>query len=357
MSSSATTSARAQTAIAAAGAVYVLAWIAGLLMAPAAPDPTASDGVVNSFFAENQAATLLQALTVHGVAGIALAVLVLSLARCLAGDRDDGTRIVFLVTGLGAAAVSLAQLAIEIALNRHVAGSGSAGTTASLFHAVNVADTVKLALLGIAIAAATRLAARAAALPRWLRTLGYVLIIGGLASIVDSDALTGLLTASLFLLLFGRAPSASSARDTSAARPDAPLLPTTDETRINRRAPALRVRASRRSRARARDEWPAGQAGHRPLGRLGLCQLAVEARHRASRPQWLDCRRSSQPRSGTQSSRTLWSARPRPRNRRGRSYKAFLGLYLTFKGFNMASPAFDGRRDTYGDADRAIAGS
>jgi glucan phosphoethanolaminetransferase (alkaline phosphatase superfamily) len=206
LSSSATTSARAQTAIAAAGAVYVLAWIAGLLMAPAAPDPAASDAVVNSFFAENQAATLLQALTVHGVAGIALAVLVLSLARYLAGGRDDGTRTVFLVTGLGAAAVSLAQLAIEIALNRHVAGSGSASTTASLFHAINVADTVKLALLGIAIAAATRLAARAAAFPRWLRPLGYVLasvlIIGGLAFIVDSDALTGLLTAALFLLLF-----------------------------------------------------------------------------------------------------------------------------------------------------------
>jgi hypothetical protein len=47
----------------------------------------------------------------------------------------------------------------------------------------------------------------------------------------------------------------------------------------------------------------------------------------------------------------------RPRYRRGRSCKAFRGLYLTFEGFNMASPVFDGRRDTEGDADPAIAGS
>jgi hypothetical protein len=30
---------------------------------------------------------------------------------------------------------------------------------------------------------------------------------------------------------------------------------------------------------------------------------------------------------------------------------------FTLKGFNMASPVFDGRRDTDGDADPAIAGS
>jgi hypothetical protein len=38
-------------------------------------------------------------------------------------------------------------------------------------------------------------------------------------------------------------------------------------------------------------------------------------------------------------------------------WEAFLGLYLTLKGFNMASPVFDGRRDTEGDANPAIASS
>jgi len=34
-----------------------------------------------------------------------------------------------------------------------------------------------------------------------------------------------------------------------------------------------------------------------------------------------------------------------------------LGLYLTFKGFNMSSPAFDERRDMDGNASPAIAAS
>jgi hypothetical protein len=94
---------------------------------------------------------------------------------------------------------------MEIALNRHVASNGGASTTASLFHAVNVADTVKLVLLGGAIADATRLAAAAGAFPTWLRALGLVLlpilVIGGLAFVIDSGALSAVLTVSLFLLL------------------------------------------------------------------------------------------------------------------------------------------------------------
>ena len=38
-------------------------------------------------------------------------------------------------------------------------------------------------------------------------------------------------------------------------------------------------------------------------------------------------------------------------------WEAFLGLSLTFKGFNMAPLVFDGRRDTEGDANPAIASS
>jgi hypothetical protein len=38
-------------------------------------------------------------------------------------------------------------------------------------------------------------------------------------------------------------------------------------------------------------------------------------------------------------------------------WEAFLGLYLIFKGFNMASSVFDGRRDTEGDANPAAASS
>jgi len=93
---------------------------------------------------------------------------------------------------------------MEIALNRAADGD-QVPASAALFHAVNVADTVKLVLLAVAIAAATRLASAARALPGWVRGLGYalapVLVIGGAAFVVDSDALSAVLAASLVLLL------------------------------------------------------------------------------------------------------------------------------------------------------------
>lgn len=78
-------------------------------------------------------------------------------------------------------------------------------TSATLFHAVNIADTVKLVLLAVAIAAATRLAANARRFPRGLSVLGHalalLLVIGGAAFVVTSDALNAVLAASLVLLL------------------------------------------------------------------------------------------------------------------------------------------------------------
>ena len=191
--------------LAGAGGVYVAAWLVGLLVAPAAPSATASDADIHAFFVAHHAATLWQALLVHGIAGLALAVFVVCLARLLGPPRASMARTLLLAAGLGAAAVSLVQFGLEIALNRHVAGDGDAGGTAALFHAVNLADTVKLILLGVAIAAAARLAAAAGAWPRWLCALGLallpILIIGGMAFVIDSGVLTAVLTASLLLLL------------------------------------------------------------------------------------------------------------------------------------------------------------
>ena len=107
-------------------------------------------------------------------------------------------------TVVGAGAVSLVQCALEIGLNR-AANGGHASTSAALFHTVNVADTVKLVLLAVAIVAATQLAASARTFTRSLVGLGYalapILIIGGAAFVVTSDLLSAVLAASLLLLL------------------------------------------------------------------------------------------------------------------------------------------------------------
>jgi hypothetical protein len=196
--------ARRRGPLAVSGAVYVVAWLLGLATAPSAPDSDAGDAAIQSFYSGRGGATLLQATLVHAVAGVALAVFVVALARRLASDAPSRERSVLLAAGLGAAAVSLVQYGMEIALNR-AAHAGHVSASATLFHAVNVADTMKLVLLAVAIAAATRLAARTAASPRRLLALGHaltpLLVLGGAAFIVTSDALAAVLALSLIVLL------------------------------------------------------------------------------------------------------------------------------------------------------------
>src|SRR4051794_5428723 len=158
---------------------------------------------IQRFYTDNGPAALLQATLVHGIAGVALAVFAVTLARRLTLLTGRPATLVA-AAGLAAAAVSLLQYAMEIALNRASDG-GHVGANATLFHAVNLADTVKLVLLAVAIAAATRMAAAALAFPRWLRGLGYalaaILVVGGAAFVVTSDALSAVLALSLVLLL------------------------------------------------------------------------------------------------------------------------------------------------------------
>src|SRR3954470_22902387 len=60
-----------QRALPVAGGVYVLAWLGGLLVPPATPG-TADAGSVHAFFSAHADAFVLQALLVHGLAGLAL---------------------------------------------------------------------------------------------------------------------------------------------------------------------------------------------------------------------------------------------------------------------------------------------
>ena len=123
-------------------------------------------------------------MLVHGVAGLAFAAFVLALAGSVLVPRSGSARSLLLGAGLAAAAVSLVQVGLEVAINRHVTINSSASTTASLFHAVNVADTGKLVLLRLAIAAATLAMEESGAVHGWVRGLGYallpILVIGGL---------------------------------------------------------------------------------------------------------------------------------------------------------------------------------
>jgi hypothetical protein len=185
-----------------AGATYVSAWVAGLLLAPSAPAPDAAASQVHAYYAESASAIVVQASLVHGLAGLALGVLALTVPAATAASTP--ARRLVTGTGLAAALVSLLQLAFAVVATRDV-GHTAAPTSQALFHAINVADTVKLVLLAVFVAAVTSSARRVDMAPRWVQVVALVLAVllplGGGAFLVDSAVLTAMLYTSLPLLL------------------------------------------------------------------------------------------------------------------------------------------------------------
>lgn len=196
-----TTSARGRW-ISVAGAIYVTAWVVGLVVAPETPAATAPAAEVHAYYAANGTQILVQSSLIHGVAAVAIAALALLVPAATGASPRLGKLIV--VFGLGASVVSLLQVAFAVA-GVVTAGSQSVDTSARLFDALNLADTIKLILLAGFAAAVTTAATRAGMTRGWTRWLTLALVVtlpvGGMAFLVDSPVLMATLYASLPLLL------------------------------------------------------------------------------------------------------------------------------------------------------------
>ncbi|MGY1775335.1 hypothetical protein ACI8AV_05710 [Geodermatophilus sp. SYSU D00804] len=190
---------RSPNAPAVAAAAYVLSWIAGLLLAPAAPERDAPPAEIAGFYADSGPAVVSSALLVHGTAGLALAGLTIGLAR-VTGVRG-GLRRAVVGIGITAAALSLLQFALAVTA---VVGEHAATTSRTLLLAIDFVDVLKIALLAAFAAVATTAAARAGAAARWLQVTAAVLVLlllVGSAALVGVDALVPVLEISLLLLL------------------------------------------------------------------------------------------------------------------------------------------------------------
>lgn len=157
---------------------------------------------IQAYYVGHTGGIVVQSLLVHGLAGIALAVLALGFARVLSAEGPSARWV--RGTGLAAALVSLLQVVLAL-IACSVADTAPPSTSAALFTAVNDADTAKLLLLASFAATVTYAGARAGVVPGWLRVLGYLLVpllvLGGLAFLVDSRVLYLLLEISLVVLL------------------------------------------------------------------------------------------------------------------------------------------------------------
>ena len=186
---------------AAAAGAYVGAWLVGLALAPAAPAPDAAAADIARHYLDNAPGVLASSALVHGAAGVALAVFATSLAQSV--RAHGGLRRAVTGTGIAASILSLAQVAIAASATA-VADSDGESTT-NLFHALNLVDVLKIALLASFVLVATTATGRARRLPRWLRllaaTLAPTLIVGSAALVAPSPVLSAALAASLIGLL------------------------------------------------------------------------------------------------------------------------------------------------------------
>jgi len=147
-----------------AASALLVALAAGAVIAPSAPSPLSHRLRVHEYFVAHHEAALNQSLFVHGVAGVALAVLVVALWRGFVHRR------LFLVAGLAAAAASFAQLFIVFRIEHHIESGVGVRQTDLLFDALNRTGALKLGLLAIALAAATSF------LPRRLRWAAWTVV-------------------------------------------------------------------------------------------------------------------------------------------------------------------------------------
>ncbi len=190
------------------GFVFVLVWLAGLIIAPSSPGANASIVEVSSYYRSHQQSQLVQTFLVDGVAGIALLAFTAGLHSLFqrSGLETQILSNILFGAGLAAASISLIQAALGEALaNRGLLAIGNSDTIFAIFVLLNAADTFKLLALSLLIAAAVVLTFRAGILPRWLGWVGVVLsvtlILGGLSFVLSSSALYMLLYAALPLLL------------------------------------------------------------------------------------------------------------------------------------------------------------
>lgn len=190
---------------AAAGLVYVIAWVIGLLISPSSPAPTASTGEITTYLVGNRGAVMIQTYLIDGVAAVALIVFAADL-RSVVRRFDEGVwPSVLIGAAVAAASVSLVLGIFGQVLANHIAATGDAGAIRALLQLDTEADTYKLLPLGAFVAATSIVVLRTGALTRWIGCAGGVLapvlVIVGWSFPLNGSILTTALAVSLVGLL------------------------------------------------------------------------------------------------------------------------------------------------------------
>ncbi|MGI8483978.1 MAG: hypothetical protein ACR2OU_06920 [Thermomicrobiales bacterium] len=199
-----------KTVTVAAAILYTVVWIVGLFVPVPALSVHSSHLKTWDKYAGNTTA-LIQALLVHGLAAILLAIVALSTARAVAQSTDErGTsRSRWIVgSGLVSAALSLIQFVIEASLVVGILGVNKSNAH-DFWLAVNRLDGIKMFALAALVAAFAGIDAKSHVnvqfLPSWIRIVNVLtaiaLILSGIGYALMNAPLMLAAWASLPLLL------------------------------------------------------------------------------------------------------------------------------------------------------------
>jgi hypothetical protein len=178
-----------------AGFTYVAAWVVGLTALGVGPAADASNAEITRYFADHRALSTIQSLLIHGVAALALLVVLVAVKR--AGRATTAAH----AAGLAAVGLSLLQCGLDV--YRSLVATGS--TTATLVHAIDRIDGLKMFAFAVMIAASLRVFRSTGMIGRTMAVVGgaavAALVVSGAAYTLHVVGLLASGELSLLLLL------------------------------------------------------------------------------------------------------------------------------------------------------------
>jgi hypothetical protein len=188
-----------------AGIGYTVAWVLSFVVGAPMPSVAASGDQVVAAYAGRDWPTIVNLVLSEGIAAVALAAVMLLVARAARRAGAGRAGLAVAVCGVAAAAVSWAELVMAGWLQFGPVASGHGGAARTLYSAVWRIDGAKLFVLAAMAVALAVLSLTSAVLPRWLAPLGLLLavslVIAGLGLVLLANALSVAVLVSGILLL------------------------------------------------------------------------------------------------------------------------------------------------------------
>jgi len=196
---------RAFSLSALAGAGYAAVWIISLSVGAPNPAVDATGSQVVAAFAGHRGSALAQFVLNEGVAAVALAAVVILVARATRRREHFRAGLATAAFGIAVAGVSWAQLALGTWLFRGLVPDRRVSAAGAVYHAITRMDGAKMFLLAAMALAIAQVARGRRILPAWLAPLGVVLaatlVTSGLGYLLLAPGLSSAVYGSGILLL------------------------------------------------------------------------------------------------------------------------------------------------------------